>query len=262
MRRILVWTTACTLAGLMMVVGVTDVSGAPFKGQIRVLTKMPKAYYKKAAEFKRFIASHTTKEVFEDGEDKSWRFNIMAFFKKKLNDNEVTLMFYHNDKFVDSQVKMTRNFGSDTLLCSVRLYRPPFDAETTYEVVAQTSDGTRLATGRFTTRGTTQAQLDQEKRTAHEMEEMQKSMEDLKKKAEEQKRREEEGLSGADDEPKETADAPPEPANDDGWDDNTSSEPEPPKTNSSKVKKGCTVATPASDTSGAFDLVRTIFGLI
>ena len=196
MRKGLTWFIACSLAGLMMVAGLTEVSGAPFKGQIRVLTKMPQAYYKKAQQFKSFIAGHTTKFVYEEGDDKAWRFNIMAFFKKKLNDSEVTLMFYHNDKFVDSQIKMTRNFGSDTLLCSVRLYRPTFDAEKTYEVVAQDKDGNKLARGTFTTRGTTQASIDQQKRYDYQMQEMKKSMEDLQKKAkqqeQEQKRRESE----------------------------------------------------------------------
>jgi hypothetical protein len=187
MRRTLTWITACSLAGLIMVAGLGEVfGGAAFKGQIRVLTKMPKAYYPKASQFKSFIASHTTKYVYESGDDRTWQFNIMAFFKRKLGDNEVTLMFYDRGKFVDSQIKMTRNYNSDTLLCSVRLNRPPFDAEKTYEVVAQDKNGNKLAKGMFTTRGTTQAAIDQQKRIEYTQKEMEKSMKELEKKAKEQ----------------------------------------------------------------------------
>ena len=110
----------------------------------------------------------------------------MAFFKRKLGDSEVTLMFYDRNKFVDSQIKMTRSYNSDTLLCSVNLYRPPFDADKTYEIVAQDKSGNKLAKGKFTTRGTSQAHIDQQKRYEHTKKEMEKSMRDLQKKAKEQ----------------------------------------------------------------------------
>lgn len=190
MKRTAVTVAALSLMGFILVTGLSEVQGgSPFKGQIKILTKMPKTWYKSAGEFNSFIRSHSTQKVFETGNDKTWEFNIMAFFKKNLGDNEVTLAFYDvelGSKYVDSQIKMTKDYNSDTLMCSVRLTRPPFDANKRYEVVAQDKDGSKLARGNFTTQGTAQANIDQEKRMETMQKEMEKSMKDLERKAKEQ----------------------------------------------------------------------------
>lgn len=190
MKRTAVTALALSLVGFILVTGLSEVyGGSPFKGQIKILTKMPKSWYKSAGEFNSFIRSHSTQNVFEAGDDKTWEFNIMAFFKKNLGDNEVTLAFYDlglGSKYVDSQIKMTKDYNSDTLMCSVRLTRPPFDANKKYEVVAQDKNGSKLARGTFTTKGTAQANIDQQKRMETMQKEMEKSMKDLERKAKEQ----------------------------------------------------------------------------
>ena len=190
MKKTVFSVITLTLAGFLLITGLTEVQGgSAFKGQIKILTKMPKSYYNTQGAFNSFIRSHSTQNVYESGDDKTWQFNIMAFFKKKLGDNEVTLAFYDLDlgsKYVDSQVKMTRDFNSDTLMCSVRLTRPPFDANKRYEVVAQDKNGAKLARGKFTTKGTSQAAIDQGKRMETMQKEMEKSMKELEKKAKEQ----------------------------------------------------------------------------
>ena len=180
MKRLVLTTSVLSLAGFLLVAGLSEVNGAgAFSGQIKILTKMPKTWYKSAGEFNSFIRNHTTQNVYEAGDDRTWEFNIMAFFKKKLGDNEVTLAFYDLDlgsKYVDSQVKMTKDYNSDTLMCSVRLTRPPFDANKKYEMVAQDKDGSKLARGTFTTKGTSQAAIDQNKRYETMQKEMEKSI--------------------------------------------------------------------------------------
>ena len=190
MRKSLMWLTACSMVGLFLLAGMGEVK-AGMKGQIKILTKMPKKkYYKSKGQFHSFIRRNSTRVVYEDSDSKNWRFNIMAFFKKRLADSEVTLMFYDiergGSKYVDSVIKMTRDYNSDSLLCSVTLHRPPFDANKRYKMVAQDKDGNTLATGTFETRGTSTRVLDSQKRYEHTQKEMEKSMKELERKAKEQ----------------------------------------------------------------------------
>ena len=207
MKRTIITAVTMSLIGFVLVTGLSDVyGGSPFKGQIKILTKMPRSYYNSQGAFNSFIRSHSTQNVFESGDDKTWNFNIMAFFKKKLGDSEVTLAFYdlaQGSKYVDSQIKMTKDYNSDTLMCSVRLTRPPFDANKKYEVVAQDKNGSKLARGTFTTKGTSQAAIDQQKRYDTMQKEMEASMKELERKAKEQeaaekKRKEQENKKAAD----------------------------------------------------------------
>jgi hypothetical protein len=161
------------------------VSNEALAGPIKILTQSPTS---KVKNIKAFANRNSTKFVYEAGTARTWEFELVAFFSRKLGDNEVTLMFYdaQTDKYVDSQIKMTRDFNSKILLCRVRLSRPPFDANKTYKVVAQDKDGRKLATGQFTTRGTSQQQIDAQKRYEHAQKEMEKSMKDLERRAKEQ----------------------------------------------------------------------------
>ncbi len=187
MKKTVVMTALLSLIGFVLVTGLSEVQGGgAFKGQIKILTQMPKSWYNSQSAFNAFIRSHTTSNVFEGGDDKTWDFNIMAFFNKKLGDNEVTLAFYDlnlGSKYIDSQIKMTKDYNSDTLMCSVRLTRPPFDANKKYEMVAQDKDGSKLARGTFYTKGTSQAAIDQQKRYETMQKEMEKSMKELEAKA-------------------------------------------------------------------------------
>jgi hypothetical protein len=188
MKRTVLTAALLSLVGFVLVTGLSEVygGGGGLKGQIKILTQMPKAKYASQSAFNSFIRSHSTQNVFESGDDKRWDFDIMAFFNKKLGDNEVTLAFYDLDlgsKYVDSQYKMTKDYNSDTLLCSVRLTRPPFDANKKYEMVAQDKDGNKLARGTFYTKGTSQAMIDQQKRYDSMQKEMEKSMKELQEKA-------------------------------------------------------------------------------
>ncbi len=188
MRSTKLWIVACAMAGVFLLAGTADVN-AGMKGQIKILTKMPtKQKYKSEGQFHAEIRRRSTNVVYEEGSDRIWRFNLMVFFKKRLADSEVTLMFYDakDGKYVDSQIKMTRDYNSDNLLCSVTLRRPPFDANKKYKVVAQDKDGNKLANGTFETRGTSQAAIDNQKRYENTQKEMEKSMQDLERRAKEQ----------------------------------------------------------------------------
>lgn len=182
MRHKMAILTAMAVVGLFWMVN----PGAASAGDIRILSSSPTS---KVKNIKAFARKHSTKYVYEAGSDKSWNFELVAFFSRALGDNEVTLMFYDIDagnKYVDSQIKMTRDFNSKILLCRVRLTRPPFDANRRYKVVAQDKDGRTLAKGFFTTQGTSQRAIDSQKRYEAAQKEMEKSMRDLEKRAKEQ----------------------------------------------------------------------------
>lgn len=183
MQKRLALMAAIATAGFISLAGPGKASAG---GAIKVLTESPGT---KVRNIKAFANRHSTKYVYEAGSDRTWNFEIVAFFSRKLGDNEVTLMFYDIDngsKYVDSQIKMTRDFNSKILLCRVRLTRPPFDANRRYKVVAQDKDGRALAQGSFTTRGTSQQAIDSQKRYEHAQKEMEKSMKDLERRAKEQ----------------------------------------------------------------------------
>lgn len=192
MKKSLIGVAAISVAALCLLAGLGVSEAGGMKGQIKILTKMPtQQYYKSQGQFHSFIRRNSTSVVHEDADDKIWRFNIMAFFKKRLADSEVTLMFYDADpgqqsKYVDSQIKMTKDYNSDSLLCSVTLHRPPFDANKRYKIVAQDKDGNTLASGTFETRGTTTQAIDAQKRFENTQKEMEKSMKELERKAKEQ----------------------------------------------------------------------------
>ena len=196
-QKLMVWAAILT-TGFIMAFGPGEASA----GSIKILSESPTSQVK---NIKAFANRHSTKYVYEAGSARTWEFELVAFFGRPLGDNEVTLMFYdaRSDKYVDSQIKMTRDFNSKILLCRVRLSRPPFDADITYKVVAQDKDGRKLATGQFTTRGTSQAAIDSQKRYEATQKEMEESMRDLERKAKaqeeaEKKRQQQQNKKAAD----------------------------------------------------------------
>ena len=183
MRKRIAILTAMAMVSVLMVLNPNPAVAA---GRITILKSSPTS---KVKNIKAFANRNSTNKVYEAGADKTWNFELVAFFGRPLGDNEVTLMFYDKDagnKYVDSQIKMTRDFKSKILLCRVSLRRPPFDANRRYKVVAQDKDGRTLATGEFTTMGTSQSAIDSQKRYNAAQKEMEKSMKDLERRAKEQ----------------------------------------------------------------------------
>jgi predicted ribosome quality control (RQC) complex YloA/Tae2 family protein len=126
-------------------------------------------------------------------ENNEWEFKSMAFFRKPLGDYEVEMVFYDitngssksQRRFLDSFTQYTQDRNTRSLMGKATLIRPRFDANRKYMVIVQ-KHGKQVASGKFSTRGISQKQLDQEKRMKNEMKKMEESMKELQKKAKEQ----------------------------------------------------------------------------
>jgi len=206
-------TIAFAVACVLLLVGVGEVIAAGaesvFAGKVLVLKKQPPNYFKTKGGFVQFLRANSVKTVYES-EDHTWSFPTMSFFKRPLGDYEVQVVFYDvtkgssddKRKFVDTYGQNTMDRNTRSLFHKVRVTRPLFDAQKDYQIVMQ-SMGKDLARGYFSTKGVTQAALDQQKRLDHEMQKMEESMKQLEKLAKEQeeaeKKKEEENKKAADD---------------------------------------------------------------
>jgi predicted ribosome quality control (RQC) complex YloA/Tae2 family protein len=202
------------VACAMLVAGMGQVIAAGaesvFAGKVLVLKKVPPNYFKTKGGFIKFLRANRISTVYES-KDHTWSFPTLSFFKRPLGDYEVQVVFYDvtngssesKRKFVDAYGQNTMDRNTRSLFHKVRITRPLFDAKKKYEIHMQ-KGGSTLARGSFSTKGVTQAALDQQKRLEHEMKKMEESMKQLEKLAkeqeEEQKRKqEEENKKAADD---------------------------------------------------------------
>lgn len=187
-----------TLVCLLLLSGLGDVAaGIPdrFAGKVFVLTKRPPSYFNTKGGFAAFLKKHSAKVVRENS-NRTWTFDTMAFFKRPLGDYEIEMVFYDiangkskaSRRFVNSFTQYTQDRNTRSLSGKTKLIRPDFDANKQYQIVAQ-SHGKEIAWGQFSTRGTSQARIDQEKRIEQTQKEMEKSMKDLERKAKEQEER-------------------------------------------------------------------------
>lgn len=185
-------------ACLALIFGLNNVKAGMadrFAGKVFVLTKRPPSYFRSKGGFATFLKSHSTKVVYENT-NRTWTFDTMAFFRRPLGDYEVEMVFYDvtngkgksSRRFVNSFTQYTQDRNTRSLSGKTQLIRPDFDADKHYQIVAQ-SHGKEIAQGEFHTRGTSQSQIDQEKRMEQMQKDMEKSMRDLEKKAKEQEER-------------------------------------------------------------------------
>lgn len=191
------WIPSTILAAVFVVVCVGEVFARRpedvFAGKVLILKKRPRSYYRKAGQFISFLRTHSTKVVYEQPEDRLWSFETMAFFRRPLGDYEVEMVFYDIEngrskskrRFVDSYPQYTQDRNTRILSGKVKLVRPQFDANRRYMLVAQ-HRGRELAQGEFSTKGTSQAAIDQQKRYEKVQADMEKSMKELEQKAKEQ----------------------------------------------------------------------------
>jgi len=167
-----------------------------FAGKVLILAKRPPSYFSSAAAFVQFLRSNSTQSVGE-GQDRKWTFETMTFLRKPLGDYEISMTFFDvtngkgkdQRRFVNSYPQYTQDRNTRALSGKTVLPRPDFDANVRYLVIAE-AHGQELARGEFTTRGTSQATLDQQKRLENEQRAMEESMRELERKAKEQEERE------------------------------------------------------------------------
>jgi hypothetical protein len=189
----------CVCAFVVVGVGEVLAKGVEsiFAGKVLVLRKAPPTYFKSKNGFVKFLRGNRVSTVYEN-KDHTWTFPTMSFFKRPLGDYEVQVVFYDvtagktdaKRKFVDSYGQNTMDRNTRSLFHRVQITRPAFDAKRNYMIVMQGGGGRELAKGFFSTKGVTQAALDEQKRIEYEMKKMEESMKDLQKKVKEQEERE------------------------------------------------------------------------
>ncbi len=199
MKKTLVWIMVASFACLVLVTGLSDVianAERVFAGKVLLLDKRPPSWFSSKNGFVKFLRNHKISTVHENG-NQQWSFETMAFFKRPLGDYEVEMVFYNIEdgksknqrQFVDSFTQYTQDRNTRSLSCKTKLIRPQFDANIRYMVIAS-SHGKELAKGEFTTKGTSQAAIDQDKRVTAMQAEMEEKMKELEKAAKEQEERE------------------------------------------------------------------------
>ncbi len=194
MRRSGLRLLALPLVTALLVLTVVTVIDAAvedsFAGKVLILTKRPPGYFKTQGAFVQWLRSHSTGKVYQN-EAKEWEFETMAFFRRPLGDYECQVAFYDvtdgkaSKRFVDGYAQQTMDRNTRILAHKARLTRPQFDANRSYVVIVQHL-GRELAKGSFSTKGTTQASIDDQKRLEHEMKKMEESMKEMERKAKEQ----------------------------------------------------------------------------
>jgi len=163
-----------------------------FAGKVVILKKRPPASFKTGDGFVQFLHANSMRTVYADA-DNTWTFETMAFFRRSLGDWEVEMVFYDvgagssasGRRFVDSYTQYTQDRNTRSLSGKCHLIRPSFDAGKDYMVVVQ-HKGDELAKGFFSTKGTSQAQIDDQLRAVAEVKKMEQSMKDLEQKVKEQ----------------------------------------------------------------------------
>ena len=173
-----------------------------FAGKVLILKKRPPSHFKTTGGFVQFLRKNSKKVVYAN-EKNQWNFETMSFFRKPLGDYEVEMVFYDVEngkskdkrKFVDSFTQYTQDRNTRILSGKARLTMPSFDANKSYMIIVQ-KRSKEVAKGYFSTKGISQAEIDQQKRLDYEMKQMEKSMKELQEKArkqeEEQKKKEQE----------------------------------------------------------------------
>ncbi len=202
MKKTGTWVYLVAFTCVILFTGLTRVAANAvenrFAGKVLILKRKPPSYFKTKGGFVGFLRKNSIKTVHE-GEDRTWTFETMAFFRKPLGDYEIEMVFYDvkngrsksQRRFVNSYTQYTQDRNTRSLSGKTKLVRPHFDANKKYMIVAQ-SHGRELAKGEFTTRGTSQAMIDQQTRYKYEQKQMEKSMKELERKVKEQEKKEKE----------------------------------------------------------------------
>lgn len=188
---------ALFLALAMLITSIPLIGSAvekAFAGRVLVLAKRPPSRFNTRGAFIKYLRTHSINRV-QQNENQEWEFETMAFFRRPLGDYECEIAFYDVTdgkgarRFVDGYAQQTMDRNTRILAHKARLTRPQFDANRNYQIVVQ-HRGRELARGSFSTSGTTQQAIDNQKRLEHEMKKMEAMVEEMERKAKEQEERE------------------------------------------------------------------------
>lgn len=123
-----------------------------FRGQILTSTKRFPTKAKSASAYVKKLKKAKVSKFKEDKKTKSWKIYFAAFFRKPLNDLEVTVKLYDmsggRKHLVNSFEQYTEGRGQKSLISSVKLEREYFGVNKKIMIVME-SRKTVLAQGTF-----------------------------------------------------------------------------------------------------------------
>ena len=130
-----------------------------FRGKIVILKKRPPMSFKSQGQWIGFLQRHKTTMVWPDKKvkgEKQWKFEFMAFFRRKLNDVEVNVKFYDitdSKRFIAADSYFL-NRGQTIFASSMVLEKPQFAPNRHYVMyILGAKKNTVLASVKFWLRG-------------------------------------------------------------------------------------------------------------
>lgn len=118
-----------------------------YGGQVILLSKRPPSRWANDGIFHRFVAQHKVGSV-SDGEDGNWRVEYMGFFRRAVNDREVTVRFYNagdrSGRYLTSYTLYLSDMRQRIVGGNVTLERPDFQPNQYYKITVA-SRGKTLA---------------------------------------------------------------------------------------------------------------------
>lgn len=132
-----------------------------FAGRIIVTKKRAPARFRSQGHFIRWLRAHRVKHLWPvkstaHTEKKRWKFEFMAFFRRKLNDFEVNIKFYditEGKKFIAADNFMLRNRGLRVFASNLSVEQPRFAVNRKYLMYVLDARNRVLAKTRFWLRG-------------------------------------------------------------------------------------------------------------
>ncbi|MBK8482154.1 MAG: hypothetical protein IPL40_13465 [Proteobacteria bacterium] len=131
-----------------------------FAGEIVVLRKRPPPRFRSQAAFAEFLRQHRSTRLAADRNNaKRWTLELMAFFRRPVDDFEVKVKFFDITKgrvFVAGDSILTSARGQRILATSLALDGPTFAPKRRYKMYLLDARGVALASTQFELEGETE----------------------------------------------------------------------------------------------------------
>lgn len=128
-----------------------------YGGQVLLFNKRPPSRWANDGVFHRFVSQHKVMSVNEQ-ENGNWRIEYMAFFKRPVNDREVTVRFYNaqdsSGRYLTSYTLYLNDMRQRIVGGAVTLERPDFQPNRYYKITVANQGRTLAQLTKFALTGT------------------------------------------------------------------------------------------------------------
>ena len=188
-------TMAATLTGLIILGTPTNQAiGAGSRGGKIILISQKPSSTLSVKDARKFARKHKIESV-KQNDKQEWAFYTLTLLKRPLNDFDLKMLVYDvsrgtskaKRRLLKSIYHHTLNSDSKSISGKVKLKRPEFDANRTYQLIAE-SRGKELAKVLFSTKGVSTVQMKQTKHLQDVKKELAESNAKLKQRLKEEQR--------------------------------------------------------------------------